>query len=230
MCPRGNAFALSALLSAAFLGALVALRIPAAKADLGPLPFPGPTVTLPPVTLPPITLPVTLPGETTTTAPSPAGGNETPSGTGSSAASPNGSDAVPSGPETNLRGAIKLADGSVSIPVASVTAPLRLVITRVVATPRTVRARGQKLRLAVLVRDSRGYLVRGAHVEARSANPGRLIQLSGPATRVDGTASLLVRTTKLLPLKQAGKLAVVVRAGTPDIAARKQIVLPIRPR
>src|SRR5438094_741745 len=102
MRPRGNAFALSALLSAAFLGALVALRIPAAKADLGPLPVPVPTVTLPTVTLPPITLPVTLPGETTTTAPSPAGGNETPSGTGSSAASPTGSDAVPSGPETNL--------------------------------------------------------------------------------------------------------------------------------
>jgi hypothetical protein len=65
-------------------------------------------------------------------------------------------------------GAIKLSNGETSIPITSVALPERLVISDIQFSPNPVRSRSQVVTLRVKVKDTRGYVVRGALVFARS--------------------------------------------------------------
>ncbi len=89
-----------------------------------------------------------------------------------------------SGPE----GQIRLANGKVSIPVTSVTLPARLVIDSVHFTPSVVTSRRTPVSVRVHVSDTRGFVVRGALVFARSTPlvtstpPEQITNQSGFAT------------------------------------------------
>lgn len=71
---------------------------------------------------------------------------------------------APSGPG----GQTPLPGGGISIPVTEVNAPERLIIDRVVFNPNPVRSRTQPIQVRVLIRDTRGFYVRGAQVFIRS--------------------------------------------------------------
>jgi hypothetical protein len=70
--------------------------------------------------------------------------------------------------ESHPEGAVTLPNGQISIPASSVNPPERLLIERVEFTPNVVSSRTAPLQARVLVRDTRGYVVRGALVFLRS--------------------------------------------------------------
>lgn len=93
----------------------------------------------------------------------------TAAATSSASAQVLSSAATPSTPSVSLpQRAVRLADGDVSIPVASVSLPERLVVGDVAFRPGTVRSRERPFQLRVRVVDTRGYAVRDALVFARS--------------------------------------------------------------
>jgi len=109
------------------------------------------------------------------------------------------------------------------------------VIDRITVSPTWIGVRRQQVRLVVRVIDSRGYRVRGASVTVQSS-PARMIGSVGARkTRVDGTVSLQVRTTSVVPMRVGAKLKLVVRAyqagavPTATNVARRVVSLPIRP-
>ena len=59
-------------------------------------------------------------------------------------------------------GAIRLPNGRISIPVTSVPADQRLVVSQVGFTPNPVASRRGAITVRVLVKDTRGYVVRDA--------------------------------------------------------------------
>jgi hypothetical protein len=83
-------------------------------------------------------------------------------------------------------GAIRLQGGLVSIPVLSVRAPHRLVVKRVTFSPRTMRSPRRAVAAVVQVRDSRGYVVRGAIVTLRSVRAASLRPLRPRTTNLRG--------------------------------------------
>ena len=218
----------AALPAVAVLGAVAAVCIPAARADLLP--------TLPTVTVPPLPTVPALPIGTTGTTTTPATGTTTATSTatstdngGSSAASKSLPDAADSG----VAGAIRLSSGAISVPISSVTAPVRLAIDRITISPSSIGVRGQRLRILVRVIDSRGYRVRGASVDVRST-PARMVKAT-PArtTSTDGTVSLPLSTTSLIPMRAGSALTLLVRAYPPGAAAsnaRRVVSVPVRPR
>jgi hypothetical protein len=238
----------SALAAAGGLGFLVAAQPQPATADGLPLPtvsIPSlpitvPTVTVPTVTVPPVTLPTTTdPGTTTTagtgtgTTPSSAaatpGAPPAPVG-GSSGASTGGT--TPTAAGTGVSGAIRLADGTFSIPVTSVRLPARLVLV-VTVTPRSLQSQTQAIKASIRVRDTRGFFVRGARVAVRSVPAGRLTAPAQKRSGADGRATFVVRA-KPAVLRQAGRLSLLVSAADPAksrlVAVSRVVVVPIRPR
>jgi hypothetical protein len=103
----------AALPAVAVLGAVAAVRIPAAHADLLP---PFPTVPLPLPTLP--ALPTTG-GTTTKQATSTSATTNSGGGGGATTTS----NVVPDSVTSGIPGAVRLPSGAVSIPISSVTAP-----------------------------------------------------------------------------------------------------------
>ena len=110
---------------------------------------------------------------------------------------------TPTPPAPNLptlpAGAIRLPDGKYSIPVTSVSLPERLVVEEARFTPNPVVSRQAPLTLRVRVLDTRGYVVRGVLVFARSTPV-----LTSPAgeqqTGSDGWASLRMTPRAGFPL------------------------------
>ena len=224
----------AALTVAAAVGVVAALSIPAAHAGLLP--------TLPTITLPPsLSLPlITTTSTTTPTLPTNTGTGTTPTTTSSNNGGGGGTTTMSTSTtdvsidSASVSGVIRLPSGAFSIPISSVKAPARLGIDRITISPKAISARGQRVRLVVRVTDSRGYRVRGASVDVRSApewmaSPGA-IRMTG----TDGTVTLQVSTTSRLPLRRFA-LNLVVRAyeassGSPAKLVRRTASVPVRPR
>lgn len=95
---------------------------------------------------------------------------------------------APPGPD----GQIRLPNGEVSVPVTSVALPVRLIVDKVEFSPNPVRSRTATFTIRIKVKDTRGFVVRGALTYAR-ATP--LVSTAPPETPTgqDGWATL--RTT-----------------------------------
>ena len=115
-------------------------------------------------------------------------------------------------------GLVRLANGAVSIPAASV-APAGLVLTDVRMRPWPRRA-GSPLALRLVLRDSRGYVVRGASVSVRSVPVKAIVRSIPGRTRLDGSASVWVD-----PRGKARRLVVVLSARVPGAAISKRFVV-----
>jgi len=119
--------------------------------------------------------------------------------------------AVPAGPA----GQIRLASGLVSIPVSSVAPPARLLIDRVQFSPNPVRSRAGAITVRVRVRDTRGFVVRGALVFVRSTP----ILTSTPpeaATGTDGWVTYRTFPRRAFPLRNGYFVQFFVRARKAD--------------
>jgi hypothetical protein len=141
-------------------------------------------------TAPPTTSPPGSPGGSgTTTAPEAAAGTRT------------------------VAGVLPLKSGAVSIPVASVRAPARLLVI-VSLQPRKILGAARPIKASVQVRDTRGYLVRGAVVAIRSVPGGKLVPVGRKRSAADGRVVFVVRlrTGALHP----GTLWLRVNAGDPS--------------
>lgn len=106
----------------------------------------------------------------------------------------NGSSSAASAPTAPVQaagpaGQIRLPNGEISIPVTSVSLPVRLVVDRVEFSPNPVRSRTQPFTIRVKVKDTRGFVVRGALVFVR---PTPLVSTAPPetATGQDGWVTL----------------------------------------
>jgi hypothetical protein len=117
-------------------------------------------------------------------------------------------------PPPGPSGQIKLADGKVSIPVTSVSAPQRLIVSSVQFTPTVVRSR-DPFTTRFRVSDTRGFVVRGALVYMIGLPYGRIGTVAEQQTGTDGWVSFQVQPTARLPLVNGGALVVFVRARKP---------------
>ena len=110
------------------------------------------------------------------------------------------------GPE----GAIKLQNGTTSIPASSVSLPARLIVDNVTFQPAVVTSRGPIL-ARFHVSDTRGYVVRDAPVLV-TALPYSWAHGSGEIqTGQDGWATMTIHPTRNMPLTR-GALVMFVRA------------------
>jgi len=91
-----------------------------------------------------------------------------------------------------VAGLLPLKGGAVSIPVTSVRAPAQLLVI-VSVQPRKVSSSAQPIKASVQVRDTRGYLVRGAVVAIRSVPSGKLIPVGRKRSAADGRVVFVVR-------------------------------------
>ena len=105
-------------------------------------------------------------------------------------------------------GLTRLSSGALSIPATSV-APAKLVLRSVRVTP-WPRRPGSPLNVRLVLRDSRGYVVRGATVSVHSSPVRRLARSLSTRTRVDGSAAVWVD-----PRGKSRNLVVFVTARVP---------------
>jgi hypothetical protein len=89
-------------------------------------------------------------------------------------------------------GQIRLPNGKISVPIESVSLPARLVIDEVRFSPNPVRSRRSTITVRVHVIDTRGFVVRGALVFARSTPLVTTVAPETP-TALDGWATMRVR-------------------------------------
>jgi hypothetical protein len=132
---------------------------------------------------------------TTTTSSSTSTSTSTPSST--TTATTATTTTTPAGPE----GQIRLANGKISIPAASVVLPARLIIDGVHFTPGVVTSRRRPVSVRIHVSDTRGYWVRGALVFARSTP---LVTSTPPeqVTNQSGYATLTTFPRATFPLRR----------------------------
>ena len=145
----------------------------------------------------------TTTGRTTTT----TGGGGTTTGSGGSAGGSAGG--------ASIAGAIRLSDGSWSIPSSSVVSPHRLVIRSVVFIPKIVSSRSKPITIRFRVRDTRGMVVRNAAVWMRTLPVKLVTSVKTKRTSTTGWVTFTVRPTKLLKLQKGGRVNIFVRASTP---------------
>jgi hypothetical protein len=229
---------------AAGLGFAVAVHTPAARADGLPLPVPVPSLPPLPPPLPPLptTDTVTVPA-TTVTVPA---GSSNPSSSGAAAeqravetlddrsnAAPVNS-TKPTG-VARVAGARRLSNGLISIPVSSVVLPARLVIERVRFSPARLTPSSATLKASVRIRDTRGYVVRGARLEIRydGAAKSRLGPVRTSALDGGVGSTMDIRT---LPPARSSRLPLLIRAYKVDghpvggVAAQRRVAIPIESR
>jgi hypothetical protein len=115
--------------------------------------------------------------------------------------------AAPVGPG----GQIRLPNGKISIPIASVELPARLVIDQVRFSPNPVRSRRAAITARFRVSDTRGFVVRGALVFLRSTP---LLTTTPPeqVTQVDGTVAFSFVPRAEFPLRTGHNVQFFVRA------------------
>jgi hypothetical protein len=111
-------------------------------------------------------------------------------------------------------GAIKLPSGLTSVPVSDVSVPLRLIIDQVSYNPRVLRSHAP-FTASFRVRDTRGYVVRGALVYVVGIPFDRIAPVPEVATGMDGVATVQLVPTANLPLIRGGYLVLFVRARKP---------------
>jgi hypothetical protein len=114
-------------------------------------------------------------------------------------------------PPPGPAGQIKLADGKTSIPVTSVSAPQRLVISEVSFTPSPIRSH-EPFQARFRVSDTRGFVVRDALVYMIGIPYNRIALVPEQQTGTDGYVTFTVQPTARLPLVRGGALVVFVRA------------------
>lgn len=122
--------------------------------------------------------------------------------------------AAPTAPPPGPSGQIKLADGKTSIPVTSVSAPQRLIVSGVEFQPLVVRSR-DPFTARFRVTDTRGFVVRGALVYMIGLPYGRIANVPEQQTGTDGYVTFQAQPTAQLPLVNGGALVVFVRARKP---------------
>jgi len=108
----------------------------------------------------------------------------------------------------------KLPSGGVSVDIAELSLPQRLVISQVSFQPSVVRSRVPFV-ARFRVTDSRGYAVRGALVYAVGLPYNRVAETAEVATGADGWATVTIAPTRLLPLRRGAALTMFVRARKP---------------
>jgi hypothetical protein len=156
-------------------------------------------------------------GTTTTTTTTSGGGTTTGSGGGSggSGGSGSGGSGGSGGASSGIAGAVRLADGSSSIPSSSVLKPHRLVIKQVVFKPTIVRSSRNPITIRFRVLDSRGMVVRDAAVWMRTLPLQLVTPVKAKRTSMTGWVTFTVRPMKVLKLKTGGRVNIFVRASTP---------------
>ena len=116
-------------------------------------------------------------------------------------------------------GAIRLPGGRISIPVTSVPADQRLVVSQVGFSPNPVASRRGAITVRVLVKDTRGYVVRDALVFVRSTP--RVTSGSRQVTATDGLMTARLVPLPTFPLRKQGHVQFFVKAyrsGDPPLA------------
>jgi hypothetical protein len=133
-------------------------------------------------------------------------------------------------------GAIKLANGTTSIPITSVSLPDRLVIDQVSFTPRTIGSRSEPVVARFRIVDSNGYVVRDALVYAIGVPANRVAVPPEAKTDQTGWATISYVPLKGLPLKNGARLTFFVRARKPadnvlgGVSTRRLVSLGVHPR
>ena len=110
-------------------------------------------------------------------------------------------------------GAIRLPDGKISIPVASVNRPELLVISTLDFNPNPLRVRTDPVTARFRIFDTRGYVVRDALVLVTPLPYGWTNQPSETVSAQDGWATVTLHATSALPRKAA--VVMFVRARKP---------------
>jgi hypothetical protein len=108
-------------------------------------------------------------------------------------------------------GAMRLQDGTYSIPAASVRQPHRLVLSGLQFTPTVLRSR-QPFTGRFRVTDNRGYAVRDAIVLVTGVPLGWIFASQEVKTNVDGYAEIQLQPTPRLRLVRGGSMVMFVRA------------------
>ena len=138
--------------------------------------------------------------------------------------------AVPAGPA----GAIRLPNGTTSIPVSSVSLPNQLTVDRVVFTPSSIRSRTEPLTGRFRVVDVNGYVVRDALVYAIGVPANRVTAPGEVQTDQAGWATIPYQLLRGLPLKNGALLTIFVRARKPGenilrgVSARRLVSIRVR--
>jgi hypothetical protein len=115
-------------------------------------------------------------------------------------------------------GQIRLSSGEISIPITSVSLPVRLIVERVVFLPNPIRSRTRAFTIRVRVKDTRNFVVRGALVRVR---PLPLVSTAPPeaATSQDGWVTLRSRPRRVrglvFPLQRGLNVQFFARARKP---------------
>jgi hypothetical protein len=112
-------------------------------------------------------------------------------------------------------GLVTLPGGARPIPATSV-APAQLMLSAPQVRPHPRRP-GAPLVVRMVVRDSRGYVVRGARVTARTAPASRTRRALPSRSRLDGSAA-----PWLDPRGRSARLVVVVTATAPSVTVSKR--------
>ena len=134
------------------------------------------------------------------------------SGTGTGGGTGSGSSSASGAGGSTPTGAVATSSG-VSIPASSVVAgQARLVIASVKFNPTTVRSRTKPIRAEIVVKDTRGFLVRDAIVLIRGVPEGRLLAVAEARTSETGVVVFNLMPTKRLELKPGGRLNMFARA------------------
>ncbi|RDI74001.1 hypothetical protein Gocc_2098 [Gaiella occulta] len=108
-------------------------------------------------------------------------------------------------------GAIRLADGKISIPASSVALPNRLVISDVGFSPAIIRSRNT-FSARFRVTDTRGYVVRDVLVYTIGLPYSYVRATPETPTGSDGYAVMNITPTANLPLSRGGAIVFFVRA------------------
>jgi hypothetical protein len=130
---------------------------------------------------------------------------------------------------------VKLPDGTVSIPVTSVSLPDQLIIDKVQFNP-TVLSSRNPFQARFHVVDTKGYVVRDALVYMVGLPYGRILNVPEQPTAQDGWATLNVQPTLKLPLVRGGSLVIFVRARKPGdnllagVSARRLVQVKVGAR
>ena len=115
----------------------------------------------------------------------------------------------------SMAGAIRLADGSTSIPASSVHSPYRLVIKQVVFKPTLVRSKKLPITVRFRVLDTRSMVVRNAAVWMRTLPLQVVTSVKTKRTSMTGWVTFTVRPMQRLKLQKGGRVNFFVRASTP---------------
>ena len=210
--------------------------LPTVSSPTPPVSVPSPPVTVPTVSLPVVggttttTATATQTTASTTTVAAPADSSQT-TGTATTTPTQTSASAADPPPAAVVAGVVRLSNGQISVPVSSVAAPVHLVVTKVSLTPGAIRTTRARLALVLRVRDSRGYLVRGADVQLSSTPLYALAGTSERRTGMTGLARFVFETTSRVPLKPHTAVTILARArGTGAVAAAtRRVSVPVRP-